>query len=260
MSSEDRKLAGSAIVVLAVIALELAWFVVIGPPGNSTNHAAKKEAENLFLGLSAEAWTAIFTGVLTISTIGLWVTTRTASLAAEKAANAAIAGQRAWLAIRDVKLLHPTSFKEEGATLRLQITTRNFGQSPATSTYVDAASVYLGAGNEAKVREEFVKKMRAHPAMLGHAIFPDEDDFIEQTLTWSDAPEKIKPSIKTQPTGQKTINLSILVAVSYRIAGIPEPRITYQPYSMLNIPIGMTVLKGESYEIPVEPFLAGITD
>lgn len=63
------------VVVGAIIAIELAWFIFVGPPNNPTNYAAQSEAKNLFLGLSAEAWTAIFTGALTFSTIGLWIST-----------------------------------------------------------------------------------------------------------------------------------------------------------------------------------------
>ena len=82
MTNFDRKLAWAAIAILAVIALEFAWFWFVGPANSGANQAANNEAKDLFLGLSAEAWTAIFTGVLTGSTIGLWITTgQTANIA-----------------------------------------------------------------------------------------------------------------------------------------------------------------------------------
>src|SRR5689334_18737756 len=74
MRNDDRKLAWAGIVVLAVIAAEIAWFLFVGPTDHTANQTGK--AKSLFLGLSAEAWTALFTGVLTGSTILLWVETR----------------------------------------------------------------------------------------------------------------------------------------------------------------------------------------
>lgn len=96
------------------------------------------------------AWVAIFTVVLTVSTIGLWwVTERTlghaqadaarqakdmeASLAiAKQAADAAVAAQRPWLDI-EIEILSPMTFTENGPTIRLGFVIKNIGNTPATN-------------------------------------------------------------------------------------------------------------------------------
>jgi hypothetical protein len=84
MKPADRKLAYSGVIILAVLAAELAWFLFIGPADNGSDQGSKQQAEDLFLGFSPEAWTAIFTAVLTASTIGLWLQTKRLAAGAEE--------------------------------------------------------------------------------------------------------------------------------------------------------------------------------
>ena len=53
------------------------------------NAGPNLETDSSLFGISPEGWTAVFTGLLTISTAGLWIVTHTAANAAKAAAEAA---------------------------------------------------------------------------------------------------------------------------------------------------------------------------
>ena len=77
MQDNDRKLIWAIVVVFAVIALEIAWFLFVGPSDRGPNAAAQQQAQdNWPRWWTSEFWTAVFTGMLTLSTVLLWWTTR----------------------------------------------------------------------------------------------------------------------------------------------------------------------------------------
>ena len=151
LKPEDRKLAWAAIVVIAVIGLEVAWYLFIGPPDSGPNQAAKQQQENLFLGLSAESWTAFFTAVLTASTILLWLSTRKSTRIAETTLTQL---ERPHLFIENVRQDDPRHalrnwFGFDEANLKQGVFTAvydvvNYGRSPAIikERY---ASIYIGS-------------------------------------------------------------------------------------------------------------------
>jgi len=77
MQEADRKAVWALVFALVVIAIEFAWFLLVGPAHNGADAAAQQTGQdNPPWWDSAAAWTAIFTCVLTASTIGLWLQTR----------------------------------------------------------------------------------------------------------------------------------------------------------------------------------------
>jgi len=118
MQEADRKLAWSAVFVLAVIAAELSWFLFVGPAHHSADAAAQQtDQDNLPWWDSAAAWTAIFTCILTASTIGLWgQTKRLAEGAADQSKQMA----------KSLALAQ----REYDATHRPRIKLRNIGYPP----------------------------------------------------------------------------------------------------------------------------------
>jgi len=73
MQEADRKLAWSAVVVLAVIAIELAWFLLVGPADNGPSAGTQQAGNPDYSWWQySGAWIALFTVVLTVSTVLLW--------------------------------------------------------------------------------------------------------------------------------------------------------------------------------------------
>ena len=77
MKKADRKLAYSVFVVLVVLAAELAWFLFVGPANRNPYYATQCQSNcEVPFWASPEFWTALFTAVLTGSTILLWRETK----------------------------------------------------------------------------------------------------------------------------------------------------------------------------------------
>jgi hypothetical protein len=100
---------------------------------------------------------AIFTGVLGISTVGLWfVTWRSGirqsrdmegAIAAARAANeisreAIIADQRAWVTVGDMQFENGLIFKKNGADLALSVKVANVGKTPALDVHTQMEMLY----------------------------------------------------------------------------------------------------------------------
>src|SRR5579871_3573134 len=102
MREADRKLVWSVVIVLAVIALELAWYLFVGPTSERPDYGAHCNSDcYLPWWNSAATWTAIFTAILTGSTILLWLSTRKSSAIAERALTEQ---ERPWLFLETVQV------------------------------------------------------------------------------------------------------------------------------------------------------------
>lgn len=145
MNREDRKLGWALVLVLAVIAVELASAIALTSAHHVSPDASHHEPQQYepWWGAvvvvarwftSAALWTAVFTGWLTYSTIGLWRETRRLAEGGEEqsqrmvesiAATNAIAAETKQLVAETVKLVAETSNqlaemkKTSEATLRL---------------------------------------------------------------------------------------------------------------------------------------------
>lgn len=220
-------------------------------------------------------WLVGFTGVLAVSTIGLWIVTwrsgvrqsrdMKASVAVGETANRlnreiSVASRRAWVTIDGVKLIHPTQFAEDHIIFRVQVTTKNLGETPATSIWLACESYFAENNSEdfASAKRRFITGLRDHPVQLGQLLFPGDMDTYRHL--WTDGIVKVRPAIRTLPSGQKTIGFNIFIGVSYRIAGDSVAHITYHPYGMLNVPIGTAIEEGKSADLPRESFVAGEAD
>jgi len=142
MQEADRKLAWSGLFVLAVIAVELAWFVITGPADHRASAAANQETDYWppwrWLTYSA-FWSAIFAGVLTWSTIGLWRQTRKLAVGADEQARLTremfVAEHRPWVECE------PTgdgtiTWSEESAEFEIPFSLINVGRTPALEVCV----------------------------------------------------------------------------------------------------------------------------
>jgi hypothetical protein len=258
---------------------------------NPENYAAYYSGENhcptfhvFLIAVATPAWDhfgdpnwviADFTAVLAFSTICLWAITwrasirqsrdMEASIGVGEAANRlnreiAIASRRAWVTIEDVKLIHPTKFAEDGIVFRVQLTTRNLGQTPATNVEVVLESYFdeNKLENFVDVQQRFIARLRAQPVELGQLLFPNDTDTYRQL--WADGVEKMGAAIRTLPTGRKTLGFTILIGVSYRIVGDNAAHITYHQHGMLNVPIETAIQEGRLVDLPRQPFIAGIAD
>jgi hypothetical protein len=124
-----------------------------------------------FVHANGDGIIAIFTVILGIATWRLWLATRdlvseartagedqlsassVLAAAAQKSADAAIesnkinldnfiAMRRAWLSIEDAHLKHPTQFLEDAIIFCVDVTIKSFGQTPASSVWIDFESFF----------------------------------------------------------------------------------------------------------------------
>jgi hypothetical protein len=130
-------------VVGAVIALELAWFLLVGP-ANQYHGAADSTAANYAGGQDypwwqySGAWIAIFTIVLTCSTIALWITGRDAARAAQKGVEALPIVERgyAYPLISNPGAINEAIASTVGAEVSFKI--KNYGKTPIVLNLVIA--------------------------------------------------------------------------------------------------------------------------
>lgn len=166
---------------------------------------------------------AVFTFTLWRSTVKLWETGEKQIAVAESANSLnreiSVASRRAWISIEDVKLIHPTKFMEDGIVFRVQVVTKNLGQTPATSVWIDFESYFSENISEkfTDAERRFKDKLRAHPVELGELLFPGDTNTYWQG--WADGIEKIKDAIGTRPSGEKRIGFTVFIGLSYRIVG-----------------------------------------
>jgi len=154
MQEQDRKVLRTLAFVFAILALEVAWFLFIGPASGYAGYTAYCERDcQIPWWMSSEAWTAIFTAFLTGSTFLLWWQTRAATQ--DAAANIKIV-ERAYLAA-DFREAFRTN---DGTDLELIFFYHNAGKTPAFAyevygeiapTLPDIARSYTKADRRMKV-------------------------------------------------------------------------------------------------------------
>lgn len=114
----------SALIVVSSLWALSALFPEHTPQYTAAYGTPNQEERNLLLGISPEGWTAIFTGFLTVSTIGLWYVTYAA--ATDTKNNLRIV-ERAYLFADFRKAFHTT----DGIDLTLNLNFHNAGKTPA---------------------------------------------------------------------------------------------------------------------------------
>jgi hypothetical protein len=125
MKATDRKLAYSGVIVLAVIAAEVAWFLFVGPANRNPYYATECESNcDIPWWAAPEFWTAAFTAALTGSTILLWWVTRNTWIHAQESSERQL---RAYVS------LNPTSISNFriGQCIYTEARMFNHGETPA---------------------------------------------------------------------------------------------------------------------------------
>jgi len=129
---------------------------------------------------------AAFTGVLSISTIFLWLSTRDAALAGAKAAEIAedtlIASNRPWISILPPAPKSGLTWDQRGARVDIGFAIKNVGKSPAFDIVVECLPFSLGPANYdigetvrnfcAETRRR--QLVRASTGQRGEVLFPDQ--------------------------------------------------------------------------------------
>jgi hypothetical protein len=107
-------------------------------------------------------WLVGFTGVLALSTIGLWLVTwrsgvrqsketrdaiQVARHANEIGRSGIIAEQRAWVSVGDLKIDKDILFREHGANISISVMIKNIGKTPALGVHT-AMEMICGYGEE----------------------------------------------------------------------------------------------------------------
>jgi hypothetical protein len=253
------------------------WY---NPPKDDESKACREERERLQKtanerGHTLATWTLAFaTSGLFLATTGLWfftyllwTSTRRAVVDGEKAINVAregnqisreslIADQRAWLSIESVRLIHPTCFLESGTELHLEVSGKNFGRTPAQHVWSQFEPLSVNGPFRA-TEARFIAGMRSR-IPIGGALFP-QDTYTDRTHTgiYHDV---IKSAITVRPDGDKMINLVLFVAVRYTVMGSPNMGLTYHPYDMRNIKVGLTVQEGTFIPLSPTTILPGVVE
>jgi hypothetical protein len=149
-----------------------------------------------FLGIRPDAWTAIFTGVLSLFKLALAIvaavqiyfltkadkTARVAAEAAKTSAQAAERANRPWIKV-SISLFGPIVFEDHGATFHVRFLLKNIGIAPATTVDV-WPKIVLGYAVDHKPAidmgaelENIIKEQKAMPKgteKFGYSIFPKE--------------------------------------------------------------------------------------
>jgi hypothetical protein len=181
MQEPDRKVLWALAFALAVIALELAWFLFVGP-ANHGHGATAQAAANAASDQDypwweySGAWIAVFTIVLTLSTAALWWTTQQTLAHAEKSSERQL---RAYVDVKEVKfddteLLGKDAI--EGRRLQVQINIRNFGQTPAKDLTTWSRCEFVhGDAPPQIVRPKGISAPRSVPpgGFYSHRLFKD---------------------------------------------------------------------------------------
>lgn len=174
---------------------------------------------------------------------------------------AMIADKRAWIAIEDVVLLHPTCFSEERLNLRVEAVFKNVGSTPARDLSIKIESIHLGEPPDdfSGHKKRHLNGARNLLPGLGITLFPNEPYVYR--LLWGDPPEHFRSSIHTNPvTEERKIALTIFVTAAYRVHGDTMVHITHRAYSALNVPIGFNVPDGVRQPIEPLPFMSDEAD
>jgi hypothetical protein len=197
----------------------------------------------------------------------LWTSTRRAVVDGEKAINVAregnqisreslIVDQRPWLSIESVRLIHPTRFLESGMEFHLEVTVKNFGKTPAQHVWTQFEPLPVnGPFKETEAR--FIVGMRRR-IPIGAVLFP-QDTHTDRTHTGM-YHDLIKSAITVRPDGDKMINLVLFVAVRYTILGSPSVGLTYHPYDMRNIKVGLTIQQDSFIPLSRTGILPGVVE
>jgi hypothetical protein len=266
MQKADRKLAWSAVLVLAVIAFEFAWFLFVGP----VEHGSVQGASNTPQGHlpwwdSAAFWTACFTFFLTISTGLLWWQTKRLAKGAEEQARITkddfVASHRPWIAV-EVKPGENGLHYDDGGTLFVHLDTicHNVGNSPAKDVAVHIRQYLLRDAkdmNDPNGREEILAAMNEFRTQIDDPPYVDNDRIpvIFPGKTFSDYGDRAFYTdwVLRQFSGGKP-RLYILGIVSYAFTfGDPQRHETRFAYNVTSREIGVA---GPLQEIEVGKGLA----
>jgi hypothetical protein len=244
-----------------------------GPEEGDYVAAAKRGEDAL---ATYTLWLVIFTGILAASTIGLWLVTEKTlrhakgeanrqsrdmrdSIAAAETANRIarenfVEARRAWLDIIEVKLVAPTSFKEDRLLIGMSIAIKNLGSTPAINAVVETEASFGGANFNEMVKSAREKVERRSATMpIGHNIFPN--DVAEYGPRWGHGPDEFASHIHIL-TGVRQMMTSFVVAVGYKIVGDSTVHYTHRTY-VINLPVGIEVKEGTQCVLETMPFLAG---
>jgi len=218
-----------------------------------------------------EQWGVLISALATLAIAGLawslWQSSEKSWLAARHSAamagHALVAGRRAWLSIDNLKIIHPTEITEAGARIRVSFTLKNFGQTPAIGVWLNAAHwFYSGPETYVSASEKFIAGMRNVVAagIFGPIMFPNE---VADTAryTWFIDAETVKKSIRIRETdGQKLLDFTLFVGVSYKIDGDETPHLTFIPYDWFDIPVGLKLSEGQAIGVSPAAFSPAIAD
>lgn len=172
---------------------------------------------------------------------------------------AIIASQRAWLSIDKVWLKEPTAFKDNGITIAIDVRVSNLGNSPATNVWVMPESWFVKGPKHGDVKQGLIDRLRKHGKIpVGRALFPQEN--FTYGHIWHVPPEVFQASVSARDDNSLRVGLSILVGVSYLIAGDEEPHVTLCEFGMLNTRMGTDYYRRDPKELQVAAISQTIAD
>jgi len=207
--------------------------------------------------------TALATVAIAWFTWTLWRSSEKSWLAAGRSADIAeralIASRRAWLSIGELKIIHPTKITEEGATIRVQFTVKNLGETPASHVWPEAIHwLDKGPTTYAAAFEQFQTRLKNHivAKIPGPLLFPKEGHVMR--LVWMVDADSIGRATVTGANNAKRVSFALFLAVAYKIDGDESPHLTFIPYDWLNVLIGLEVPDGQSIEMLPAPFGKGV--
>lgn len=224
------------------------------PPTNHASHEGEQGSEEgtefwpSFLGYRVkitDSLLVVFTAVLAIVTMGLWVSThrlwkagerqielvKTSAESSLKSVNAAIEAnefnmrafnitQRPWVSIAAEEVASPLIFEERQSVINLNLTLKNTGAAPALRVAIWPKIYFMGYGgmHPIAVRREFMEPLRrmpAHMASEGHALFSGEEFKTEMAFNINQA------QVRKVISDEKSATLIIIAVVHYQ-SGVGE--------------------------------------
>jgi hypothetical protein len=113
-------------------------------------------------------WLTWFTGIMAVGTLGLFVVTYIAAVAAKRSADVArdtlIAAQRPWVSVQGIEIRGPLTFEDGEARIDLRFNLKNVGNSPARRVSINAKLIISNNVSVLAEQRRFADHFRRNPA------------------------------------------------------------------------------------------------
>jgi hypothetical protein len=225
-------------IVLLVIAMGSSLSQPPAPPGYTVNQTypggkdsseqVKRDDSKTFWQKATDdpvafftLWLVFFTGVLAVSTIGLWLvggtTARAARDSADIATKALIADTRAWMTPAQIDVLH-LRIDEQNISVLAKFVSKNIGKSPALKVTVRPQlfmyEKWPPASPEEQAMQVYSRFQDGRDQLLGGAAFPEREVNIniDFSMSINDAMEQYRNFIKFNSSGSRDTGGQVAVS------------------------------------------------